>query len=407
MIKNLKQLTPAAILLGLLWVVSWASATEVTPVVNAQLLGGQYFYNGNTNAFGAVASVSAAPYVKFNDAWSLVPLYAGNYNGTQQVQDLIGGGTLFQETQDHMGSLKLVRSFNNGLKLKAIGSYGAQYLRETTDDKWGKGLYDNRRTSGGAEAEWSWAKERYVRMAYDYYAIRFPNYTSLESQGAAEGLGRELNAPDVLDTHNHAITAGTELGLPGNGILDGTIGYTWSDFGSEHLVDITGSLIPELRSDQTQTLSIQGTWPVVVNPGWKVFSSFGYTWGHVFSNQNHFDAQKVFFNPNYYATLTQTLQNQWTLAVGDDPWTLSLNWTLSHQQYADRLVQDSDGNYGTAATHVNGVATALVFTYPLAKGFRAVAQGQFGWNDSNNHDNQVYQYHYNTQTYLLGFSYAY
>jgi len=382
-------------------------AVEVKPVVNAQLLGGQYYYNGSENAFGAVASLSAAPYIKFNEAWSLVPLYSGNYNGTKQVQDLIGGGTLFQESQEHTTSLKLIRSFENGLKVKAIGAYSAEYLRETTDESWGGGLYDNRRASGGAEAEWSWEKDRFVRLAYDYFAIRFPNYTSLESQGGALGLGRELNAPDVLDTHNHAVTLGTQVGLPGNGLLEGTASYTWSHFGSEHLVDLSGSLTPELRNDAIENLSLQGTWPVILNPGWKIFSSLGYTWNHVYSNQNHYDAQKVFFNPDYYAYLTQTLQNQWTLAVGDNPWTLALNWSLTHQHYSDRLVQDSNGNYGTEITNVNGFYTGLTFTYPIAKGFRLVAQSQFGWSDSNNTDNQVYQYHYNTQAYLAGFSYAY
>lgn len=392
-------------LLGLGLLVSGASAVEVSPVVNAQLLGGQYFYNGNTNAFGAIAGLSASPYMKFNDQWSLVPLYSGTYNGTQQVQDLIGGGTLFQESQDHNASLKLIRSFNNGLKLKALGSYGAEYLRETKDEKWGGGLYDNRRASGGTEAEWSWDKDRYIRLAYDYYAIRFPNYTSLESQGS--GLGRELNAPDVLDTHNHAVTLGSEVALPLNGFLESSLSYTWSHFGSEHLVNEEGALEPDVRDDQTEALSLTGTWPVSVNPDWKLFTSLGYTWAHVYSNQNHYDAEKVFFDPNYYSDVTQTLQNQWTLAVGSDPWTLALGWTLSHQQYANRLTQDANGNYGTDATHVNGLATSLTFSYPIAKGFHVLAQSQFGWNDSNNHDNLVYQYHYNTQTYLAGFSYAY
>lgn len=140
---------------------------------------------------------------------------------------------------------------------------------------------------------------------------------------------------------------------------------------------------------------------------WKLFGSLGYTWTHVYSNQNHYDAAKVFYDPDYYGSLTQTLQNQWTLAVGHNPWTLGLNWMLSHQHYSNRLVQDSVGAYGTDITHVNGIVTGLSFTYPIAKGFHLMAQGQFGWNDSNNEDNQVYQYHYNTQTYLLGFSYAY
>jgi hypothetical protein len=382
-------------------------AVEVKPVVNAQVLGGQYYYNGAESSVGAVASLSAAPYMKFNDQWSLVPLYSGNYHGTQQVQDLIGGGTLFQESQDHTGSLKLIRSYENGLKLKAISAYSAQYLRETTDESWGSGLYDNRRASGGAEAEWSWDKERFVRAAYDYYTIRFPNYTSLESQGAAIGLGRELNAPDVLDTHNHALTLGTQLGLPGNGFLEGTASYSWSKFSSEHLVDLSGSLTPDFRNDQIENLSLQGTWPIMMKSGYKLFSSLGYTWYHVYSNQNHYDAPKAFFVPDYYGYLTQTLQNQWTLAVGDNPWTLAFNWSLTHQQYSNRLVQDSFGTYGTDVTHVDGLSTGLTFTYPIAKGFRLNATTQFGWNDSNNTDSQVYQYHYNTQAYLFGFSYAY
>jgi hypothetical protein len=271
-------------------------------------------------------------------------------------------------------------------------------------------LYDNRRASGGAETEYSWDKERFVRLAYDYYAIRFPNYTSLESQGDAFSLGRELNAPDVLDTHNHALTLGTQVGLPGSGFLESTLSYTWSHFSSEHLVDLSGDLIPELRHDRIINFGLQGTWPVVVNPGWKVFSSLGYTWNHVFSNQNHYDAQQAAvspFNPNYYAYVTQTLQNQWTLAVGDDPWTLVFNWSLTHQNYSDRLVQEADGAYGTGITQVNGAFTGLAFAYPIAQGFKVNAITQFGWSNSNNQDNQVYQYHYNTQTYLVGFSYAY
>ena len=76
-------------------------AVEVKPVINAELLGGQNFFNGVQSSFGAVGSLVASPYTKFNDQWSLVPLYSGNYQGTQQVQDLVGGGTLFQDSQDH------------------------------------------------------------------------------------------------------------------------------------------------------------------------------------------------------------------------------------------------------------------------------------------------------------------
>src|SRR5262245_44263779 len=103
-------------------------AVEMKPVINAQALGGQYFYNGAENAFGTLLSFSGSPFLKLNDHWSLVPLYNGSYQGTKQVQDLIGGGTLFQDSQNHNVSVKGIRSFENGLKLKAITGYGFELL---------------------------------------------------------------------------------------------------------------------------------------------------------------------------------------------------------------------------------------------------------------------------------------
>src|SRR6185312_5302999 len=86
-------------------------AVEIKPVIDAQILGGQNFYNGADSSFGGVTSLTAAPYMQFNDKWSLVPLYAGNYRGTKQVTDLVGGGTLFEQSQDHTFSVKGIRTF--------------------------------------------------------------------------------------------------------------------------------------------------------------------------------------------------------------------------------------------------------------------------------------------------------
>ncbi len=382
-------------------------AIEVKPVVNAQLLGGQYYYNGSASTLGALASLVASPFTKFNDQWSMVPLYSGTYQGTKQVQDLVGGGTLFQDSQDHNVSVKGIRSFENGLRLKAVTGYGVELLRETKDEDWTKGLYDNRRFSMGTEAEWSWAKDQSVRLAYDYYTIRFPNYQSLSSQAAAAGQGRELDAPNVLDSRNHMVTLGSQLMVPGNGLVDGSISRTWSSYGDQHLVELTGTLTPETRRDQNETLSLQGTWPVVSKESLRLLGSLGYTRTHLYSTQNHYDASKTFFNANYYAYLTNSLKTEWTLLVGDAPWTIALNGTIARQKYSDRLIQDSNGTYDAAITRVDFATVGLSVSYPIAKGFQVKAMTSMGWNDSNNTDIQVYQYHYNTQMYLLGFTYAY
>jgi len=382
-------------------------AAEVKPVVSAQVLGGQYYYSGSESALGALASLVASPYTKFNDRWSLVPLYSGTYQGTKQVQDLIGGGTLFQDSQNHDVSLKGIRSFENGLKLKAVTGYGIELLRETKDEGWSNGLYNNRRLSAGTEAEWSWAKESYVRLAYDYFKIGFPNYQSLSSQAAAEGQGRELDAPNVLDSRNHMATLGAQTALPRDGLLESSVSETWSSYADQHVVDLSGTLTPESRKDRAEALMIQGTWPVYSGSQCRLSGSLGYTRTHLYSNQNHYDASRTFFNPDYYAYLTNSLQSQWTLLAGEAPWTFQLNGSLARQKYSDRLVQDGDGNYGTGATHVDFATVGFSVSYPIAQGFQVKAMSAVGWNDSNNTYTKLYQYHYCTQNYLFGFTYAY
>jgi hypothetical protein len=384
-------------------------AVEIKPVIDAQLMGGQNFYNGTDSSFGGQASLSAAPYMKFNDRWSLNPLYAGNYHGTKQVTDIVGGGTLFQDSQDHTFSLKGIRSFENGLKLKAVGGYGFELLRETKDEDWGKGLYDNRRMFAGGEVEWPLDKDHYIRAAYDYYRINFPNYASLESVVVSTGLGRELAAPDVLNNTNHSFSLGARLKLPWNGFADLSAICVFRGYRDQHLVDLSGNLISDSRNDNQQNILTQGTWPVWVREHRRLFTTLGYSWTRLDSNQNHYDAPAFTFTPNYYSYMTHSLINQWTYFFGDDdtPTAVTLNSAVSRQNYADRLVQSPTGTYGSDKTHVDGAYVGLGFSHPIAKGFRVAANAYFGWSDSNNQDNRTYQYHYNTQTYLMGFTYAY
>ena len=396
------------VLMILLMGVSAAQAMELQPVFNAQLLGGQYYYNGQENSFGGNGTLVASPYMKLNDKWAIDPVYSGSYQGTKQVTDLVGGGTLFQDSQDHSVSTKIIRSFDNHIKVKAIGGYGMELLRETKDEDWGQGLYDHRRIYGGLEGEWSWSKERWVRMTYDYYVIHFPNYQYLESQQQA-GLGRELAAPDVLNNHNHAFGLSTQLGLPARGLLALDWSYTLRSYGDQHVVDLSGDLIPDTRQDHIQAVSLNGTWPVYLQADYRIFTSILYKFTLLGSNQNHYDAGQTFFNSNYYAYTTHEIQNQWTLLMGDanDPIALTFNGTLSRQLYPDRLTQDSAGTYQTADTRVDSALVGLTFSYPIAKKFRLIATTYAGWDDSNNTYQAVYQYHYHTATYLMGFSYAY
>ncbi len=392
----------------LVWSLTCAAwAVEVQPVIKAELLMGQYWYNGADSKIGGVTSLSASPYLKFNDRWSVVPLYQGRYQGTKQVSDFSGGGTLFQDSQSHHVSVKGIRSFSHGLKLKAIGGYGIEWLRETTDEDWTKGLYDNRRLSAGVEGEWSWAENESLRFGYDHYRIRFPNYASLESQAGAN-LGRELAQPNVLDNINHRLNMGFQKVVFGRGLVEAGMSQTFRTFSDQHIVAESGNLKADTRNDSVQSLTLQGTWPLWAGESKRLISALAYGWTQVFSDQNSYDAGKTRFLPNYYAYVQQSLSNHWALLVGDEnPWSINFITTLGRQGYRDRPQQDSVGNYGASDTQVDFLNVGLGFGYPIAKGFQLRGQVDLGWSDSNNTYSQVYQYHYHTASYLVGFSYAY
>lgn len=394
-------LTPCSFLAGR------AAAAEVKPVVNAQLMGGQYFYNNDDSSFGGYASLIASPYLKFNERWSLVPIYSGQYQGTQQVQDLIGGGTLFQDSQNHLLSVKGIRDFQNGWKMKAIGSYGIEWLRETKDEDWTKGLYDSRRASGGVETEWKSENENIIRLAYDFYAIRFPNYQSLESGQADNGLGRELAQPNVLNNTNHALTLSAEWQLPGSGRLDMGLSQTFRGFADQNLVAASGDLTSETRRDSAQNLSAETTWPVWKGERSQWIGGLGYRFVRLDSNQNSYDASRTRFLDDFYSYHTHGVTTRWTWLGTETRWSLSFTGSLARQQYAERPTQDGTGAYGADKTHVDTASLSATYSYPIAKNFQLIGNVSMGWSDSNNTYTGVYQYHYHTASYLAGIAYAF
>jgi len=382
-------------------------AVEIRPVISAELLMGQYWYNGADSSLGGVAGLSASPYMKFNDRWSVVPLYQGRYQGTKQVSDFTGGGTLFQDSQNHNVSVKGIRSFENGVKLKAITGYGIEWLRETRDEDWTKGLYDNKRLSMGTEAEWSWKENHFVRLGYDHYRIHFPNYQSLESQ-TDEALRRELAQPNVLDNNNHRFALGAQVGILSRGQLEMEISQTLRSFPDQQIVGASGGLTSTTRQDSILDASLQGIWPVWGGEAGRVMTGLGYSWTRLDSDQNSFYAAQPRPLPNFYDYTKHGISHRWIYASAHEvPWTLQLIGSAYRQSYADRPIQNSVGTYETDTTDVDSAQVAFGFGYPIARGFQLRGQVALGWSDSNNTYAQTYQYHYNTASYLLGFSYAY
>jgi hypothetical protein len=149
------------------------------------------------------------------------------------------------------------------------------------------------------------------------------------------------------------LTVGAQLALPASGLLETSISDTFTSFPDQHLVDATGSQISDKRSDRLESFSLQGTWPVLATSNTRLFATLGYNRYHLFSNQNHYDASRTTFNGNYYSYVTNALRSEFTLLLGEAPWTVQLNGSVSRQNYSNRLVQDSTGAYGTDQTRLD------------------------------------------------------
>lgn len=386
-----------------------AYAADVTPVISARLLGGQYFFKNQESNLSGNAGILAAPAINFNDQWSLVPTLSASWRGTKSVQDLVGGGTLFQQTQDHAVSVKGIYTLNKRWQFKSGGGYRIQLLKETNDEKWGKGLYDFQKPSGNVESEWTYNKDSSVRIGYDLYWIDFRNFSSLESQ--QKDLGRENASAKTLNTFNHSPYLALRFALPflneQKARVESSYFYVFRNFDEQKVVLLSGDLSNNSRKDKNQIVSTNFTFPFVFSDNFKVLLDVKGAMAILDSDQNNYDAAKTQFNPNFYAYREYSCGNNFTFLLGDRPYILTSGFTYVRRGYNDRPIQDVSGTYGAEKIGINEYYANFGIAYPINKNFRVQALGNFGWSRSNMKYEKTYAYNYETFTYLAGITYEY
>ncbi len=385
---------------------AFSFAATVTPVTDIRFFGGQHFYNGAASALSGNFDMTISPAVKFNDRWSLIPTYMGSYQGTRDVQELAGGGTLFQDSTNHGVLVKGVYQPLERWKFKASGGARYEFLRESKDEKWGNGLFDYRKYTGGVETEYNHSNKTGGRMAYDFYTLNFSNYQSLESSQDPT-LARELVGKDVLNSQNHLMTFGFWAPLPSQVRLNMSAYYNLRNFGDQPVVNAAGSLTGTDRQDSIMTAALGLSRPIFLGENVKMVGDLGGAYTAQDSDQNHYDARKTLFLSNYYDYKQTSFSPRLSAAFGGAPWVASLSGTFSDRNYAQRPIQDADGNYLTEKMHVRDIYATLSVSYPISKGFKLRALSNLGWSHANTKYDKVFKYNYRIANYLFGFSYEY
>lgn len=386
------------------------SAVKVIPVADFQLMTGQYFYEGSANNLAGNMFFNITPALKFSEKCSVIPGFTTSYKATKHVEDLAGGGTLFQDVLDGVGSTRFIYKPLNNLKLKLNASYKKQLRRETKDEDFTDGLFDYNKISGGVETEYSFYEKYSARIAADYYTLKFPNYSSLESgtTAAAAGLSRELVGEKVLDSNNKSGLIGATAKLPYDIKLDADYIYMKKDFKDQPLVLLTGNLSSDQRKDKTHIATLGITAPVLQKERIKIIVSYNDIFATHNSDQNHYDAKKTQFIENYYDYKSNYYNPAVTFLLGAKLYSVTVSYGLEYKKYKDRPVQDKDGTYNLDRNIWSETQNAVLsFIYPISKGFKLRVSTTYLWEHSNMKYEDLYKYKYNSANYLMGFSYEY
>lgn len=397
-----------AALLGLLYAAP-AWSVEVSPIYGLQIMGGQYFFGGERGSLSGNASAVVAPAVKLDDRWAILPSVNSSYQGTKQVVDLVGAGTLFQEQMDHRVSVRAVYTPEESLwRLKPSAYFKYQLLKETKDESWTSGLFDYRKMGLGFEAEYEYHEPFALRMTADYYKVSYPNYNSLESQAAA-GLSRELAGGRVLDNDNAAFSISLDGPVGRRLIAEGTIYANYARFGEQHVVDPAGSLTAPTRGDITTSVSAGVKMPTELNSDLRLLPALNVGYTYNTSNQNSYDAQRTQWIPFYYNYGEWRLSPSLKALFGPvkSPIVASLGYTYWKRVYPHRLNQDANGSYQTDNIRTNNWMISTSLNYPMAPHFSLLFNLQHGKSSSNQGYQQFYTYNYTATNYLFGFSYDY
>lgn len=401
MINKAKFLSAALLVLS----VSAAGAEmKITPVASVNLLGGKYYLDSDAASFQGRLDAYVSPVINLKEGHDILPVYSGNYSGTQDIQELAGGGVLTRKRQTHTFSVKYVYTdeFN---KYKPRISYSMARVKETNDEDWGDGLFDYKTFSMGFEAEQERPHGTFTE-SYDFYKVTYPNYSTLlsDSQSVFNDTTtfNELSTnagDDPMDNVSHRL-AFTYAWFPEPMEMKAGYDITYRTY-DEQAVTANPSVgsspfKSETRKDIQQNFSIKAS--RALKP---MYFSVGGRFGWLSSNQGSYDSTRQKYMEDYYSYVDLEIGPSMTLVLKNGmQFAFSLDWRRVF--YTGRNKQDVSGNYGADEIDQTYWLTGVTARYPLFSKFFVRAAYNYQVSSSNMRYEDNYRYNYRASTYLMG-----
>ncbi len=374
------------------------------------LYGGQYFFGGQSGALNGYGVLNAELAKSYSSSYGYYLSLNSVYTGFKQVNELAGGGTLFQQSLDNSLGLKWIKRYDGGYALKPHVGVTSELFRETKDEKWGQGLYDftryeagltlERKTRAGFEVPWTY------QLSWDAYYTRYTRFKSLASE-----YGAELAAPDpgsrVLDAVTNQFSYYNEWDLPGFAKAEALASLAVTGYPEQKVINSAGTYLPSTRSDYYEllTLSISKRYSdAEILGGIRPVAGFGLTFDDQVSNQNHLDTEPAHlkFIRSFYDYYETTLSPTLMLTSVSSGFVLSANYNFTARWYPDRLTQTTAGSYTGDKLRQYTCDFGLEASYPITASLDARLRTDWSLSRSNNRYEQVYRYNYDSSTYFAG-----
>lgn len=394
---------------------------DIIPVMKVTAMGGNYYFGGDWSSFGGYADVDLVPAMRFNEKSLALFGYGGKYRGTQMFEELLGGGTLFQESQDHFIFLKYIWKVGDTWKIKPKITYKIEWVRETKDEEWKKGLYDYNRLGGGLEIEkkfQGYFSSLVITLGRNSNMIKFPNYESLKAEKEVSEIPGEKGpgpGDEPFDYNSENTYISGEFQYEDTVFGKAEYYFTHKDYPDQKILESDLTYGEKKRKDDVRYIFL-GVKYVYEESDFSIFKSMrdvkikpavgiNFEMRRKDSNQNRGDAGNLFFT-DYY-DYTKICATPFVNLSIDTRFKSYFAYTYGEMKYKERLVQDEDETYRTDKICLYSGSIDVWFSYRFWKNFSVRCSGNYFIQESNTKFEKGYRYNYTSSTIYSGLSWKY
>lgn len=388
----------------------YAAQKQIIPIGSFQALGSFSDTDKGTNLWGYNFSGSYAPSVKLNDTQYLIPLYNGSYKRMRQYITQEEGGRFYNTTQIHNLSAALRSQHSDEWVSRITGLATWNFLKETRDESFGKGLYDYRDFGAVFDLRQTLTVDETKQHNYSwgtqYFRRTYPNFKSLISLAT-------VTAPETDEKNFDGIKF--SFGVEENVVQ----GISWEFkpalllkyFTDKKLIGDDGVLkTGDKRKDYVLSGDLNSDWPFKEGR-WVLSADNSISYTH--SNLDFYDSRDTLtlsddvFTKNYYtyfSAFTYPYITYYHPIAKDKKFALRGGYSFLLRDYPGRKVQESSGAYTSTKQQDKEHAVHLSSSYPITKELSWVTYFDYSWVKSNQKYEKFYLYTYNVYQIQTGIS---